>query len=1507
MPPPPVMPQPIRLQTCHCNKIKNQWALYLAAMGNPTDSAAFNNFVSGLCWEVSPFMPAWDFWTLLKACDQAFEADDNNQTPAMNIGTTWSSFQKNALDNLFYSSDTGLFYPGCDGCGSSNYGLDTSHNPFYSRHYKPFIPPTGGKYTGPGGPDEIKVDCDSFFTWLDSFIFATGGHDYRGDFFAYGYRGTLTNPAFAPTLLALRDNFYVRFPHASKDAVFTTPEQKVKDFFSRYMSCFDDEFNYESGACCYRLNEKAYRLFMLFKEYAKQRSGKTYNHFYYNGWSLYPDMEEYYNTSLYQGSHDASTTNKLLSNKMPGIKFMIIDTYGDTSRIMLNYPHNYNNRAFFARISQINTFELKSFVENCDTTHYFQLTGKQKDVKGRLFDITLNGWSEKYRLVDTCGRTYPEFLLCDKKQEEIIPDIDPCAKRLEFTALYKASQAYQAYRDSVKNSIRQAYINHCRKAWHNETFTMEWTLQEYHYTLYYYDQAGNLIQTIPPDGVNPLTSGGDLLAVKTARKNNTTGTYPTHTFKTRYKFNTLNELVWQVTPDAGVSEFWYDNVGRLVVSRNAKQKPLNDYSYTLFDGLGRIKEVGAVNNIDTMSWAISFDREDLAYYILDGTRREVTQTWYDNALIGMSIPAFSQDNLRSRVATMTYEETHDGDSLTYDYGIHFTYDPHGVVPEMVRENQKLAGTSYDNHQFKYIGYDYDLHSGKVNGVDYQAGQADRFYHRYKYDADLRLTKVYAGNAIYALDQEAEYYYYLHGPLMRSEIGNLKVQGLDYAYTIHGWIKGVNSGTLKSNRDIGQDGEIGSAHEMVARDVFGYSLGFYRGDYKAIGQSSGEISTTDFFMPALPSASGYNMAAPDLWNGNIRHMQTALKPFMADSSQPQGMAYGYDQLNRIVSARAWSNVTVAANTWRTGGSAMGKYQEDYTYDGNGNIQTLKRSAINQVGTTRLMDNFIYHYTSGKNQLEYVDDTVTAAAFTEDIDDQSAANYLYDEIGNLIFDASEEIDEIQWNVYGKIKAVIRDALSTKPDLEFEYDPMGNRTLKRVITKGVGARTIETLYIRDANGNEMATYMMVEDSTTWNSASIYGSSRMGLYEQSVLIDVSGTPQTSLPADEQLVFKGYRKYELSNHLGNVLMVISDKRTTVCDISDDVLYYEADIVMAQDYYPFGMAMPGRTYSNDNYKFGFNGKEEDKETNNYDYGFRIYNNRLGKFLSVDPLFQSYPWYTTYQFAGNTPIQAIDLDGLEEYIVTYYKKFGHLYATMVTYVFVSERIDKKADDMCAVYTESKRSVMSGQPGSRLDKKTMPTLISKNDVSDVAKKLIETVDKESVEPGNGKMGYGKRILEFGIDRTTVNFTTNVSSTEEIKKNISQPAKDNMETFAVLLLENPELGMQIEGFADAQGVAGKSGTAKTNGEAANQVLSENRANALKAYIGDYLKSQNVDQKKIDNVLSRIYTKGMGTQTSTNDASDGSNAANRKAEARLTNANGSTIAPADEKAIGEKYGITN
>ena len=134
----------------------------------------------------------------------------------------------------------------------------------------------------------------------------------------------------------------------------------------------------------------------------------------------------------------------------------------------------------------------------------------------------------------------------------------------------------------------------------------------------------------------------------------------------------------------------------------------------------------------------------------------------------------------------------------------------------------------------------------------------------------------------------------------------------------------------------------------------------------------------------------------------------------------------------------------------------------------------------------------------------------------------------------------------------------------------------------------------------------------------------------------------------------RGNKFFELSNHLGNVLVTVSDRKFGQSPVNNLYTSFTADVVSATDYAPFGMQMVGRTFDAAGataYRYGFNGKENDPETsgdgNQYDYGFRIYNPRVGRFLSVDPLMKEYPWYTPYQFAGNIPISKIDLEGLEE--------------------------------------------------------------------------------------------------------------------------------------------------------------------------------------------------------------------------------------------------------------------
>ncbi len=70
-------------------------------------------------------------------------------------------------------------------------------------------------------------------------------------------------------------------------------------------------------------------------------------------------------------------------------------------------------------------------------------------------------------------------------------------------------------------------------------------------------------------------------------------------------------------------------------------------------------------------------------------------------------------------------------------------------------------------------------------------------------------------------------------------------------------------------------------------------------------------------------------------------------------------------------------------------------------------------------------------------------------------------------------------------------------------------------------------------------------------------------------------------------------------------------------------------------------------------RYRYNGKEYHQELGLglYDYCFRWYDPAIARFVSGDPLAEDFYYLTTYQYASNTPIQAIDLDGLEALVVT----------------------------------------------------------------------------------------------------------------------------------------------------------------------------------------------------------------------------------------------------------------
>jgi YD repeat-containing protein len=626
--------------------------------------------------------------------------------------------------------------------------------------------------------------------------------------------------------------------------------------------------------------------------------------------------------------------------------------------------------------------------------------------------------------------------LSDTAGINIATPASPC-QQVDLLANNAAQTIYQLRTQQLLASFDSAYL--AKSFGVQEGFTVFYTPKEYHYTLYYYDEAGNLVKTVPPKGVHPdFTNSAAVEAAKLAG----TDVLMPHTFTTNYRYNSLNQVIDQKTPDADTSRFWYDQLGRMVVSQNGQQVKDGKYSYTIYDALGRITEVGQKPQSTPMTQTISRDTTALKSWLAGASPREqITYTVYDLPSI-ISGTYITQQYLRNRVS-YSYTKNAETD-LALFAATYYTYDIHGNVDTLVQDYDGVTAMSNNQNRFKVIAYTYDLISGKVNTVDYQPGHIDAFHHRYNYDASNRLVDVYTSRDSIVWERDATYRYYKHGPLARTTLGQLQVQGIDYSYTLQGWLKGINqvfggsqaisngngcaTGTgldelvvnyrtsntpqqytarkrislvpgfrsgdasdyFYTNLDSsiqpcqlasqGNNNAFATEIAPVANDAYGVSLHYYSGDYKSIA-STGTTSLLD----------GLGTAAAPLYNGNIAAMAVNI-PILGN---PLVYNYHYDQLNRITRLDAYNGLNPTTGIFTP--VQINDYKERLNYDPNGNIMGYLRNGATSINVA--LDSLHYKYTATTNQLNYVTDNVAAINYTEDIDNQTTNNYTYDAIGNL----------------------------------------------------------------------------------------------------------------------------------------------------------------------------------------------------------------------------------------------------------------------------------------------------------------------------------------------------------------------------------------------------------------------------------------------------------------------------------------------------------------------------
>ena len=402
-----------------------------------------------------------------------------------------------------------------------------------------------------------------------------------------------------------------------------------------------------------------------------------------------------------------------------------------------------------------------------------------------------------------------------------------------------------------------------------------------------------------------------------------------------------------------------------------------------------------------------------------------------------------------------------------------------------------------------------------------------------------------------------------------------------------------------------------------------------------------------------------------------------------------------------SSRSFTNLS--ANNWQAGSVYSNRYFNTFEYDAMGNILTQKRHK--QDGTQ--IEDMTYRYQRDangfllSNRLYHVNDAIDSTIDATDIDDQGAGfdplnvningayNYVYDEEGRLIKDKAEDIQQIVWRVDGKVKEINRSTGSTMARLKFDYDAMGRRIAKHVYNNQTGLLEKSTYYLLDAQGNTMATYDYAQApnqtmSFELKERHIYGSSRLGMYAESVTLVENPSSETN----NTVVNQGFKYYEMTNHLGNVLTVIHDIKIPLNNGSGPaVSSHRVGIRTCSDYSPFGVELDGRTVSG-GYRYGYQGSEKDNEFkgngNSYTTEFRQLDPRLGRWLSVDPVIQ--PWQSSYCSMDCNPVFYIDPTGTSS--GDYYTKDGQYMGS-----------DEKNDDIG--YVVNKADVVYKADGKTVD--------------------------------------------------------------------------------------------------------------------------------------------------------------------------------------------------------------
>lgn len=672
--------------------------------------------------------------------------------------------------------------------------------------------------------------------------------------------------------------------------------------------------------------------------------------------------------------------------------------------------------------------------------------------------------------------------------------------------------------------------------------TLDYSLNYSDHAYSFYDDAGRLVAAITSKGMEEVLTNG------------VPGTKAGLTYTTFYTYDFRGRLVEMQEPDAGITKYSYRNDGQIRFSQNEEQlsRGTSIFSYTNYDQLGRPVESGECNcEFDFGSTQANNHATDLNLQNTVGassTTIDWIKTYYDTPQLPDlsaqgSLSALSQQFVQGAVSSTESEEVQSW----------YSYDDLGRVTWFLQHLKTLD-------KYFLIEYEYDF-LGNVLSVGFQPqtlGNAvsEAFWHHYQYDQNQRLSKVYT--AITDSDQIADWYlhaayeYYEHGPIKRVVLAE-DLQGIDYTYTVQGWLKGINH-PIKG-LDPGQDGVLdanGDGKADVSEDAFGMTLEYFEEDYAtgastsfnplqldentAPQQFSGNIRSVVFpgaengeyqvnGQPDDVEVSQYDPKQVNLlgkesvtlqpgFNTNGGRLSVGIGAYdLNTANNVEAYAYDYDQKYQLTNAKFGKSTDLVNDP----NNVDNAYDVSINgYDANGNIQGIDRYADDP---STLENDFDFEYYPGTNKLKSVTGYLTLME--------------YNKIGQLVKQVFEDASEryIAYNVSGKVTAVYSDAAMQNALIEFAYDDRGFRVMKRV-------GNVENWYVRDAPGQVMATYNKQIPGTAIAQIElpIYGASKLGMAFKN-------------PDHYKYI------YELTDHLGSVRALVTKlalQSTASMEIGED-------------------------------------------------------------------------------------------------------------------------------------------------------------------------------------------------------------------------------------------------------------------------------------------------------------------------------------------------------------------